>query len=153
MPTPLVPWQRMWPLPEYHGAGAWSTECIIKIVTFIVTNIIQGPRITAQTSNTCLSEVFGHPKAVATLHKIFNDPTKLLRLLGPPLHLNESQLQRSQLVRICCHRGYHRTCAIVAIVTILFKVAGSMFGRSSHSSQSVYFCSAGFHGLLNDRLN
>ena len=72
---------------------------------------------------------------------ILKDPTKLLRLLGSPLHLNESQLQRSQLVRMCCHAGYHRTCAMVAIVMLLFKVAGSMFGRSSHSSQSVFlFC-------------
>ena len=81
-----------------------------------------------------MTEVYRHPCALKTLHYILNFPHKLLRLLeslnaeffsglGSGIRIMVTLLRGPSIVRICCSAGYHRTCAMIALLMAIFKVA------------------------------
>ena len=85
-----------------------------------------------------MTEVYRHPCALKTLHYILNFPHKLLRLLESlnaeglggffsglvsGIRIMVTLLRGPSIVRICCSAGYHRTCAMIALLMAIFKVA------------------------------
>ena len=143
----------MWPYQEYHGAGAWSTECIIKIVTFIVT-------INSGTQNHCTNFKHTFDRGVSTSQSSHDAPqdlerphktsqaawaaTPLERIPVTALTARQDVLHRWLPQDVC--NGCHRDDAVQSCWVDVWQ-------KLSLVPKCVFVSSAGFHGLLNDRLN